>query len=72
MVCHGKTKAKLSDNIIRPVDCRGLWHSGIACEPYKACNKTLLTMLSNQKCRQALREIQTEKTSSSSHCAWSR
>lgn len=70
--CHGKTKAKLSNDIIRPVDCRGLWHSGIACEPCKAYKKTLLTMLSNQKSREALRELKTEKTSSSSHCAWSR
>ena len=29
-------------------------------------------MLSNQKSREALPEITTEKTSSSSHCAWSR
>ena len=29
-------------------------------------------MLSNQKSREALRELKTEKTSSSSHCAWSR
>ena len=70
--CHGKSKAKLSNDIIRPVDCRGLWHSGIACEPCKAYKKTLLTMLSNQKPREALRELKTEKTSSSSHCAWSR
>ena len=70
--CHGKTKANLSNDIIRPVDCRGFWHSGIACEPCKAYKKTLLTMLSNQKSRAALREIKTAKTSSSSHCAWSR
>ena len=29
-------------------------------------------MLSNQKCGEALREIKTEKISSSNHCAWSR
>ena len=69
---HGKTKANLFNKTIRPVDCRGLWHSGIACEPCKAYRKTLLTMLSNQKSREALPEITTEKTSSSSHCAWSR
>ena len=70
--CHGKTKANLSNDTIRPVDCRGLWHSGIACEPCKAYKKTLLTMLSNQKSKEALPEIKAEKTSSSSHCAWSK
>ena len=42
--CHGKTTANLSNNTIRPVDCRSLWHSGIACGPCKAYRKTLLTM----------------------------
>ena len=41
--CHGKTKAKLSNDIIRPVDCIGLWHSGIACEPCKAYKKNFVS-----------------------------
>jgi len=55
---HGKTKPNLSNDTIRPVDCRGLWHSGIACEPCKAYRKTLLTILSNQKSTEALVKCQ--------------
>ena len=62
---HGMVKANLSNDVIRPVVCRGLWHSGLACDPCKAYKKTLLTMLSNQKSNN-------EKLSISSHCAWSR
>ena len=58
-------KANLSNDVIRPVVCRGLWHSGLARDPCNAYKKTLLTMLSNQKSNN-------EKLSISSHCTWSR
>ena len=42
---HGMIKVNLSNEVIRPVVCRGLWHFGLACDPCKAYKKTLLTML---------------------------
>ena len=63
---HGNAKAWLYNEIIRPVDCSGLWHSGIICEHCKTYKKTLLTTLSNQKSKNSL----SDKMSASCQCAW--
>ena len=64
---RGEIKAKYNGDVIRPVNCNGLFSEGSACEHCKCYKKILMTMLSNKskKLSSVIR-----KTNVNSHCPW--
>jgi len=70
---HGKFKAKLSQNIIRPIDCSVIVEVGQTCQACKAFKKSLSTMISNEVARYRYpSDVKTKpsKTEVDSHCPW--